>query len=413
MSDKSPPRNASVQPDAGGGVELPVSPRQGDETFRLLVEAVTDYAIFLLAPDGRIRTWNLGAQGIKGYTADEVLGQHFSIFYTPEERAVSRPEHNLADAERVGRVEDEGWRVRKDGTRFWADVVITRLLDRNGRLYGFGKVTRDLTERREAEARERQLVAEQRARVASEEALRARSRFLSIASHELKTPVASLQLSIEALVRAHRRGKLGGERLERSLARMASAGARLTTLVNELLDVSRLEAPSVELDLQETDLSSLVSEALEQLADTGQRDRVELRVSAPVLVSADPVRFEQVVTNLVDNALKYSPPDEKVEVEVMEADGGGLLRVTDQGIGMEADASGWLFEPFGRGTNAAHVQGIGLGLYISRQIVENHGGRIGMTSPGPGRGTAFTVWLPHHRPTPRRDSSHVSADAPA
>lgn len=409
MPDNPPSRDAA-QPEAGDAVEPRLGPRQ-EETFRLLVEAVTDYAIFLLGPDGRIRTWNLGAQRIKGYTAEEVIGQHFSIFYTPEERELGRPERNLADAARQGRVEDEGWRVRKDGSRFWADVVITRLLDRSGRLYGFGKVTRDLTERREAEARERQLAAEQRAREASELALRARTRFLTIASHELKTPVASLQLSIEALIRAHRRGMLGEERLERSLARMASAGARLTTLVNELLDVSRLEASSVELDLQETDLTSLISEALEQFADTGHGDRLQLRAPARVLVSADPVRLEQVVTNLIDNALKYSPPDSMVDVEVAEADGGAVLRVTDQGIGMDPDASGWLFEPFGRGANTAHVQGIGLGLYISRQIVENHGGRIEANSPGPGRGTAFTVWLPHHGPTPGRESSDAPADA--
>ena len=148
--------------------------------FRLLVDAVEDYAIFLLGPDGRVLTWNRGAERIKGYTADEIVGQHFSVFYTPEELAAERPKFVLQMATDRGRFEDEGWRVRKDGTRFWADVLITALLDDRGVPFGFAKVTRDLTERRAAEEQRRALFAEQQARAAAEEALRARDRFLSL-----------------------------------------------------------------------------------------------------------------------------------------------------------------------------------------------------------------------------------------
>src|SRR6188768_3517027 len=157
--------------DAGNPRDL-----RGEVAFRLLVEAVEDYAIFLLGPDGRVLTWNRGAERIKGYTAEEIVGQHFSVFYTPQERDAERPQLVLQMATEHGRFEDEGWRVRKDGTRFWADVVVTALLDTRGIPYGFAKVTRDLTERRAAEDQRSALFAEQQARAAAEEALSARDR---------------------------------------------------------------------------------------------------------------------------------------------------------------------------------------------------------------------------------------------
>lgn len=376
----------------GGSKQLGAVRPPRDEAFRLLVEAVLDYAIFLLGPDGRVLTWNLGAQRIKGYSAAEIIGQHYSVFYTPEDRANGRPKRVLDGAERDGHYEDEGWRLRRDGSRFWADVVVTALRDANGRTYGYAKVTRDLTERRASEERERKLLAAQEARKAAEEALQARDQFLGIASHELRTPIASLHLATQALEHAHRAGKLDDERLEKSLARMNSATDRLTSLVSELLDVTRLAASERYLALALTDIGALVRERIDALVDAGYGDRLRVRSAADVRARADPRRLDQVVTNLVDNALKYSTG--AVEIQLEPADDGFLISVADSGIGLDEDGLRHLFEPFGRAHNAAEIQGMGLGLYIARQIVERHGGWIRAVSPGLNEGSIFRVWMP-------------------
>ena len=375
-----------------GDAPSEVLPLRGEVAFRLLVESVQDYAIFLIGPDGRVLTWNLGAQRIKGYTADEIVGQHFSAFYTPEDREAGRPTMLLGLAAENGRVEDEGVRVRKDGTRFFADVVLTALLDDQGKPYAYAKVTRDMTERRAAEERERQLLGEQQARAAAEEALQARDRFLGIASHELKTPVASLQLATEALSRARDLGRLDEARLATGLQRMANATRRLASLVNELLDVSRLTSQNTQFEPSPTELTSMTAEVIARFADLGGSGRVRLEAGGPTWVMADVARLDQVITNLVDNALKYSSAPSPVVVRIEAADGGVAISVTDEGIGLDIPPER-MYEAFGRGPNAEHVQGMGLGLFIARQIVERHGGRIS-GSARPHNGTAFTVWLP-------------------
>ena len=365
---------------------------RGEVAFRLLVESVMDYAIFLIGPDGRVLTWNLGAQRIKGYTADEIVGQHFSVFYTEEDREAARPMMVLKTAAELGRFEDEGWRVRKDGTRFFADVVLTALLDDEGRPYAYAKVTRDMTERRAAEERERQLLGEQRARAAAEEALKARDRFLGIASHELKTPVASLQLAAEALARARSMGRLDDARLAAGLERMGNATRRLGLLVSELLDVSRLTSEHAQFELVPTDVAGLAAEVIARFSDIGGSARVRLETDGSTQVMADAGRLDQVLTNLVDNALKYSSAPSPVVVRIEAVDGGVLISVTDEGIGLDVPADR-MFEAFGRGLNAEHIPGMGLGLFIARQIVERHGGRISGSARADS-GTAFTVWLP-------------------
>jgi len=366
---------------------------RGEVAFRLLVEAVEDYAIFLLAPDGRILTWNLGAQRIKGYAADEIIGQHFSRFYTPEEQEAGRPATLLGWAAEYGRFEDEGWRVRKDGSRFWADVILTALRDETGEPYAFAKITRDLTERRAAEERERALLVEREARAAAEEALRARDRFLSIASHELKTPTASLSLTVESLQRASAGGRLDGERLTAGLVRLATATTRLGTLVDELLDVSRLSG-HIEFRDEPTDLVALARDVIGRFTVADEQPRIRLVGSDEAWISGDASRLDQVVTNLIDNAVKYSDADAPVELEVAKADGGVTLAVRDRGFGLDDEASARLFEVFGRGLNAEHIPGLGLGLFISHQIVERHGGRIEARARSDGHGSEFTVWLP-------------------
>ena len=372
----------------------PVHTVPSEVAFRLLVEAVVDYAIILLDPAGRVSTWNRGAKRINGYSASEILGESFARFYTDADRAAGKPQSLLDAARRDERVEDQGWRVRKDGSPFWADVVITALHDDDGSLVGFSKVTRDSTERREAERRARELAVEQQARVAAEEALRARDHFLSIASHELKTPVASLQLATEGLLRSKQLGTLDDGRLTVGLERMRGATERLGQLVNELLDVSRLTSGVTPIAFATTDLAELSRDVIEGLDQLPGADRIALDATAPVRVPADRVRLEQVLVNLIDNAMKYSGDEARIDVRVRSVPDGATVEVRDEGVGIEEVARRRLFEPFGRGRSTSHIPGMGLGLFISRQIVERHGGTIRAESNGEGHGATFTVWLP-------------------
>lgn len=368
---------------------------RGEVAFRLLVEAVVDYAIFLLGPDGRVLTWNLGAQRIKGYAADEIIGSHFSRFYTAEDREADRPRFVLQRATEYGRFEDEGWRVRKDGSRFWADVVITALRDDpSSPPYAFVKITRDLTERRAAEEQQRNLAAEQRGRLAAEEALVARDRFLSIASHELRTPVASLQLATESLLRAHERGRLDATRTETGLRRIMAATSRLGELLDELLDVSRLTSGVDTPRRTPTDLVALVREVADRFGEDETDGRIHVSAPEALWLEADAARLDQVVSNLLDNGLKYSGSGDPVELSLIDAGSEVEIKVSDRGIGLDAETKDRIFEAFGRGANAEHYQGIGLGLYISQRIVSRHGGRIQASGRADGPGSTFTVTLP-------------------
>ena len=385
-SEPQPPAHAASRP----GAPAPV----GEEVFRLLIEAVEDYAIFVLSPDGHVLTWNPGAERAKGYTSDEIIGQHFSAFYTPKDREAGRPAWLLGQAAELGRVEDEGWRVRKDGTRFWADVILTALRDPSGQLQGFAKITRDLTERRQAQEQEQRLLIERHARESAEEALKVRDRFLSIASHELKTPVATLQLAAESLLRAADSGVLDETRVANGTRRILRSTHRLTALVNELLDVSVLSRQEWPMARRPTDIVPVVEEVVARFADAEGPDRI--RVDAPPTATApgDASRLDQVVTNLIDNALKYSPPEEPVDVRVVDEPDCVVISVADRGIGLDEVTRARLFEAFSRGANAEHVPGLGLGLFITHQIVERHGGQIKGGSALGGVGAKFTVRLP-------------------
>jgi PAS domain S-box-containing protein len=367
---------------------------RGEVAFRLLVEAVEDYAIFLLSPEGNVLSWNLGAQRIKGYEADEIIGQHFSRFYTADEQAAGRPMQLLGWAAEHGRFEDKGWRVRRDGTRFWADVIVTALRDENGVPYAFAKITRDLTQQRASEERERALIAEREARAGAEAALIARDRFLTIAAHELKTPAASLMLMVDGLARARQTGRLDDARLAAGLQRLGTATRRLDVLINELLDVSRLQSATQEYRTERLDVVQVVRDVIDRFAEADETSRVRLIAPDVCWMVADASRLDQVVTNLVDNALKYSAPSEPIEVAVTHAGGGVSISVSDVGIGLDEAAQATLFEAFGRGTNAEHIPGLGLGLFISHQVVERHGGRIEARRREDGPGSVFRVWLP-------------------
>ncbi len=376
---------------------------QSEERFRLLVSSVKDYAIFMLDPQGHVATWNAGAARIKGYAPEEIIGQHFSRFYPPEDATSGRCDRELELALAEGKFEEEGWRLRKDGSRFWANVVIEPVRGHDGRLLGFAKVTRDLTELRNAEA--------ERIRLAqAQEAIRLRDEFLSIASHELKTPLSAVQLQLQSLLQ----GTQALDARVRSKAERAyRGGVRLAELMETLLDVSRIATGRFSLSRRPLDLARSVEEVVERFREQATQEGCELtlQLDAPVQGEWDPLRMEQVVTNLLSNALKYAAGT-PVSVAVREEGQNAVLTVSDRGPGIPRSEWPRIFERFERAASMRHYGGLGLGLYVSRQIVEAHGGTISVEAVEP-HGARFIVTLPRASrmgagPAPEAGAGHAS-----
>ncbi len=358
--------------------------RQSEERFRLLVGSVMDYAIFMLDAQGQVATWNAGAERIKGYAPGEIIGQHFSRFYLPEDAASGKCDRALETATTLGKFEEEGWRVRKDGTRFWANVVIEPVRGLDGRLLGFAKVTRDLTERRNAEAERLRLAQAQ-------ESIRLRDEFLSIASHELKTPLSAVQLQLESLLQA---SQALDARLRNKVERAHKSGTRLTELVETLLDVSRIATGRLTLSRRRFDLTRSVEDIVGRYREQATQAGCELilQLDSPVQGEWDPLRLEQVVTNLLTNALKYAAGT-PVSVAVQAEGDHAVLRVSDQGPGIPPSEWARIFGRFERAASMRHYGGLGLGLYVAHQIVEAHEGTISVEAVEP-RGARFIVTLP-------------------
>ena len=358
--------------------------RASEARFRLLVEAVKDYAIFMLDPSGRVVTWNAGAARIKGYDAREIIGHHFSEFYPTEDVRAGKCERELEGAARDGRFEDEGWRIRKDGTRFWANVVLTALRAENGELVGFAKVTRDLTERRRLELEQLRLGK-------AEEAIRLRDEFLSLAAHELKTPLTVLQMQLDTL---SDRMDQSGQRVATKLQRAAQSSERLANLVESLLDVSRIATGRFALKIEDIDLVECVTRLVDGLHPTSARARCEIVVDAEgsIVGAWDRLRLEQALTNLLANAIKYGA-GKPIRISIRQHGSEVLLEVRDHGPGVPETELGRIFERFERAASIRHYGGLGLGLYLIQAIVEAHGGSVAAENAADG-GALFKVTLP-------------------
>jgi PAS domain S-box-containing protein len=365
---------------------------EGASLYQLLVESVRDYAIFALDPTGHIVTWNVGAERFKGYKANEIIGKHFSVFYTPEEASV-KPPMELAIADKEGRVEDEGWRVRKDGTRMWANVVITALRDETGKLVGFAKVTRDLTERREAE----QKALFDATRLAEVEAAnRAKSEFLAAMSHELRTPLNAIGGYAE-LLKMGVRGEVNDAQAE-DLERIIRSQRHLLGIINDLLNFSRIEAGKIEYAVESVDLREVIGSVALMVNPLAITKGISVRMDRcpeGTIATADRSKVEQVVINLASNAVNYTEAGGTISLTCGIGDEGVWARVTDNGIGISADKLEAIFEPFvqvGRTLSTGH-HGTGLGLAISRDLARGMKGDLRVES-SPGEGSSFTLVLP-------------------
>ncbi|HEX2076997.1 MAG TPA: ATP-binding protein [Longimicrobium sp.] len=369
--------------------------RESERRFRLLVEGVEEYAIFMLDPEGRIASWNPGAERIKGWTAEEAVGRHFSLFYRPEEVARGYPQYELEVAAREGRYEDEGWRVRKDGSHFWANVVITALHE-GPELVGFAKITRDLTERRRAEQhREELLVREREARLAAEAAVRARTEFLAVMSHELRTPLTAV-LGYADLLLAGIPEPLGAGSAA-SVQRIVVSARHLLSVIEEILDYVSMEAGVGSPRREHVDLAQLAREAAVLVAPQAGSKGLDVQLdlpAAPLAAVTDAGKARQVLAALLSNAVAFTRRGH-VRVELAAAGGHAHFRVRDTGIGIAPEHLEPIFEPFWQVEQSPTrvVGGTGLGLAVARRLAETLGGTLEVESE-PHAGSTFTFTLP-------------------
>jgi PAS domain S-box-containing protein len=359
---------------------------ESEERFRQLVEGVSDYGIFGLDTTGRVVSWNAGAERITGYGAEEIVGQHFSCFY-PTETRDSFPAEELAKATRHGRTEAEGWRVRKDGAQFWSHVVVTALHDEAGRLRGFSKITRDITERKQIE--EALLAAREDAIRASN----AKSEFLSRMSHELRTPLNSV-LGFAQLLEMD----VTDAESRESVAQILRAGRHLLSLIDEVLDMARIEAGRMDLAVEAQPVAEVIDEAVSLATPLCGKQQITIEVVEPaepdLSVLADRRRLLQVFLNLLSNAVKYNRPQGSVTVSHRAMDGGHIrIEVSDTGPGIPAERLSRLFTPFDRlGAERMSQEGTGLGLALSKHLTDAMGGTLGFINRE--GGATFHIDLP-------------------
>ncbi|VXC96883.1 Histidine kinase [Pseudomonas sp. 8Z] len=376
--------------------------RDNEERLRLIIDGVKEYGIFGLDPNGHVTSWNTGAERIKGYSETDILGRHFSLFYPPQARETA-PYKALQVATREGRYEEEAWRQRRDGSLFWANVVITAQRDASGTLRGFSKITRDITDRRNAE------IALRTAREEAENASRAKSEFLSRMSHELRTPLNSILgfaqlLEMDQVTPAQ----------QAQIRHILRAGRHLLGLINEVLDIARIESGRLALSPEPLALWPLLQEVSLLLSPQADSAGISLHlppaVPAALSVQADRQRLVQVLLNLLSNAIKYNHRGGYVQIQVQPQADAVTLSVIDNGQGIASEDLQRLFTPFERlGAASSEVEGTGLGLALSKSLLEQMDGSLSLHST-PGQGSTFSLTLPRAQ---AEEAQPSAAQAPA
>lgn len=359
--------------------------------FEFMVQNLQDYALYMLDPAGRVMSWNVGAEAITGFSEEEVLGQPSIHFYPPEALAEGKPQELLERAIAEGSVEDDGWRVRKNGECFWAHTAVTAVQDQ-GRLVGFVKVIRDLTEARRAEAIARELAA-----IGKLE--RMKDDFLSVISHELRTPLNFIT-GFASILDDEIAGPLNPAQHE-YIKKILNGADRMLLHVNNLVEMSRLSAGKLDIQPSPTLYDSLIAPILEGLRPLAEEKRIQLdsRVEVEGEVLIDGQRITHVIRNLVDNAIKFSPEGGRVGIKAYAQEDQLVTEVSDSGKGIAPEDLPKLFQRFVQldMTSTRTTGGTGLGLAICKSVVEAHGGTIGVRSEGPGKGSTFWFTLPLER----------------
>jgi PAS domain S-box-containing protein len=365
------------------------TPPVAEDLLALIFRNIKDYAIILLDPEGRVESWNPSAHNLLGHTADDVVGKHISSFFTPEDVKRGVPARELERARERGEVDEEGWRVRKDGSRFRSTGSLTALRERDGTLRGFVEILRNSTEREEARQ------AAQEAQRAAEAANRSKDEFLATLSHELRTPLNSI-VGWAHMMKQAVLDKATSERALDTIIRNAQAQGRL---ISDMLDMSRILAGQLRLDIQEVELIPVIESALETLRPAASAKEVTLDSqldprAEPIL--GDPLRMQQVVWNLLANAVRFAPQGGLVTARLERAGRHVRIAVRDNGPGMAPELVPVVFDRYSRGAKPLGA-GLGLGLAIVRHIVELHGGAVEVHSEQ-GKGAEFVVTVPWWNP---------------
>ncbi|QLY24122.1 response regulator [Bdellovibrio sp. KM01] len=386
-----------------------------NESFEALVQSVVDYAIFALDRNGFVSTWNAGAQRIKGYTADEILGKHFSTFYSQEAIDLGHPEHELKVAAETGRFEEEGMRLRKDGTMFWANVVLTALYDKNHKVKGFLKVTRDITDRKNAEQQQKKLNSELELRVLertsqlelrerelefakdqAEKANAAKSTFLANMSHEIRTPLGAI-LGFSEMITED-----GASPEEKETAKEAILrnGHLLMNLINDVLDLSKIEAHKMEIEKSRIRFNDLKEELSATFTSPSRTKGIGFDLSfaseLPETLVTDPVRLKQILYNLIGNAIKFTDSG-NVTIKVYPRGKEFVsFAITDTGIGIAEEQQQILFSPFQQADSSItrSFGGTGLGLVLSRSLAQALGGDLDLSKSALKEGSTFVLTIP-------------------
>jgi len=334
--------------------------RDTAEQFHILVDSVEEYAIYMLDPSGNVVTWNRGAQKIKGYTAEEIVGKNFAWFYTAEDVAADKPQHNLREAARRGHIRDQGLRIRKDGSTFEAEIVLTALREPNGNIRGYSKVTRDITD----QIRSREFEAE---KIAAQKASKAKDDFLAALSHELRTPLTPALAAATYL--EDNAAKLPPDFVEdvQLIKRNVQLQARL---IDDLLDLTRITHGKLHLDLESCDAHAVIRNSIETASSAiaAKKLRLSTKLHAKEhYVLADCIRLQQVFWNLMNNAAKFTPPGGQIAISTSNDERGRFrFEIADNGIGIEPERLASLFTPFEQADASVTRQfgGLGLGLAI-------------------------------------------------
>ena len=375
-----------------------LSTQELGERFDLLVADVREYAIFLLSREGSVRCWNPGAERLFGYCSTEVVGQHFSRLFSPEDIRSGQPEHELKTALETGHASSARWQVRKDGTRFWCQVTTTPLFDENKYLRSFARVSHDLTEG-QAQVAERQRGDD------LAEANRSKEEFMALLSHELRNPLSPILSALNVQRQIKTDDPIlqqAGDIIERQVGRMVR-------LVDDLLDISRITKGKLRLSKKPVELRVIVNRAAESarpLIDCRKHEFSMSLPTEPVWVEADEARIEQVVVNLLGNAAKYTDPGGLVRLSLTAAGGEAIVKVWDNGLGMPPEMLPRIFDLFTQvdATLSRSHGGLGVGLALVRTLVEMHDGRVQAYSAGLNQGSEFTVILPALASRPEREA---------
>jgi PAS domain S-box-containing protein len=385
--------------------------RQSEEIFRLIAVSAKEYAIFLLDPQGLVKTWTPSAERIKGYSASEVIGKHFSIFYPEEDIQRGKPQEELRIAVEQGQYSEEGWRIRRNGPKFWASVLITCVRDGQGKHIGFSKITRDLTDRKQAEdaiaALNESLRLQNEQLIAANREMEA---FSYSVSHDLRAPLRSLDGFSQVLLEDYA-DKLDDEGRDH-LQRVRAASQRMGQLIDDLLNLSR--TGRAEMNRVPTNLTQMAQDVIQELKNADPGRQVEFVVVDGITADGDPHLLRAALTNLLGNAWKFTArrPGARIEFGQNKRDGQLVYFIADNGAGFDMNYAAKMFGAFQRLHAASDFPGSGIGLAIVQRIIHRHGGRVWAQGEVDRGATFFFTLAPGPQSAPKPQvSKEVNAHA--